>query len=174
MTYYFYAKEDLSTETIMIKDWSSSNEISYKFILEKDSLPKNNITVYCKARDNYMAEYEVSKNITIVTDLSTEVYNLGDDLKDYYLPDRQLQKFEMFHLSQLLMSMGQDLYKVLRPTQYQSIYSPSIDKTLVVMTPPQCITFNKECNYLGECIDIADEFIACRCKEGYIGTNFKT
>ena len=171
LTYYFYAKEDLSTETIMIKDWSSSNEISYKFILEKDSLPKNNITVYCKARDNYMAEYEVSKNITIVTDLSTGVYNLGDDLKDYYLPDRQLQKFEMFHLSQLLMSMGQDLYKVLRPTQYQSIYSPSIDKTLVVMTPPQCITFNKECNYLGECIDIADEFIACRCKEGYIGTN---
>ena len=69
------------------------------------------------------------------------------------------------------MSMGQDLYKVLRPTQYQSIYSPSIDKTLVVMTPPQCITFNKECNYLGECIDIADEFIACRCNPGYIGTN---
>jgi hypothetical protein len=76
LTYYFYAKEDLSTETIMLKDWSSSNEIAYKFILEKDSLPNNNITVYCKVRDNYLAEYEVSKNITIVTDLSTGLYSL--------------------------------------------------------------------------------------------------
>ena len=171
LTYYFYAKENLSSEVIMLKDWSSANEISYKFSLEKDSLPNNTIEVFCKVRDNYLAEYEVSKNITIVTDLSTGLYSLEEDLKDYYLPDRQLEPFELLHLSKLLMSMGEDLYKVLRPTHYQSIYGPSIDKTLVVMTPPQCITFNKECNYRGECIEIADEYIACRCDEGYIGTN---
>ena len=171
LTYYFYAKENLSSEVIMLKDWSSANEISYKFSLEKDSLPNNTIEVFCKVRDNYLAEYEVSKNITIVTDLSTGLYSLEEDLRDYYLPDRQLEPFELLHLSKLLMSMGEDLYKVLRPTHYQSIYGPSIDKTLVVMTPPQCITFNKECNYRGECIEIADEYIACRCDEGYIGTN---
>ena len=171
LTYYFYAKEDLSNETILLQDWSTNNEITTKFILEKDSLPHNNVTVYCKVRDNYLAEYEVQERMTVVTDLSTGLYSLEDDLKQYYLPEHQLEPSELLHLSQLLMSLGEDLYKVLRPSLYQSIYRPSVDKTLVVETKPECVTFNKECNNRGECNNLVDEFLVCRCNEGYLGTN---
>ena len=171
LSYYFYAKENLSTEIIVLQDWNKTNEISTKFILEKDALPSNNITVYCKVRDNYKAETEVKKIITIVTDLSTGIYSLEEDLKEYYLPSKQLEPFELFHLSQLLMSLGEDLYKVLRPPLYQSIYRPSVDKNLVVETKPECVTFNKECNNRGECNNLVDEFLVCRCNEGYLGTN---
>ena len=171
LSYYFYAKENLSTEIIVLQDWNKTNEISTKFILEKDALPSNNITVYCKVRDNYKAETEVQKIITIVTDLSTGIYSLEEDLKEYYLPSKQLEPFELFHLSKLLMSLGEDLYKVLRPPLYQSIYRPSVDKNLVVETKPECVTFNKECNNRGECNNLVDEFLVCRCNEGYLGTN---
>ena len=82
LTYYFYSKEDGINETILLQDWSHVNELSYKFILDKDTLPNNTITVYCKVRDNFLAEFEVSKNITIVTDLSTDLYILEENLKD--------------------------------------------------------------------------------------------
>ena len=171
LSYYFYAIERLSTEEILLQDWSPNNEITTKFILEKDALPNNTVTVFCKVRDNYMAEFQVEKEIIVVTDLSTGLYSLEEDLKEYYLPDKQLDPSELFHLSQLLMSMGEDLYKVLRPSLYQSIYRPSIDKNLVVETKPECVTFNKECNNRGECNNLVDEFLVCRCNEGYVGTN---
>ena len=171
LTYYFYAKEKLSEEIIVLQDWSKNNEITTKFILEKDSLQSNDVTVYCKIRDNYLAENEVEKTIIVSTDLSTGVYNLEDSVEQYYLPDKQLSTDELLHLSEVLRSLGEDLYKVLRPTLYQSIYRPSIDKTLVVETKPECVTFNKECNNRGVCNNLVDEYLVCRCNEGYIGTN---
>ena len=172
LTYYFYAKEKLSDEIIILQDWSTNNEFTTKFILEKNNLDHNNITVYCKVRDNYMAEYEVEKTISVVTDLSSELYDLENIINnEYYLPDRQLGHAELLHLSELLRSMGEDLYKVLRPTFYQSIYRPSIDKNIVTETKPECVTFDTECNNRGVCKNLIDEFLVCYCNKGYIGTN---
>ena len=171
-TYYFYARENLSDQEIVLHDWSKTNEFTYTFILEKDALQRNGIDVYCKVRDNYMAETEVVKNISVVTDLRLDDgYDLEEALSIYYIPGKQLSPEEILHLSEVLKSYGEDLFKVLRPTLYQSIYKPSIDKTLVVETKPECTTFNKECNYRGECNPLVDEFLVCWCPDGYIGTN---
>ena len=171
LMYYFYSKENSTNETIILQDWSYNNEITTKFILEKESFPNNNITIYCKIRDKYLAETEVKKDITIVTNLTTGIYSLENELKDYNIPSGQLQPIELFHISQVLMSLGEDLYKILRPNLYQSIYRPSVDKKLVIETKPECITLNKECNNRGECNDLIDEFLVCKCEDGYIGTN---
>ena len=171
LSYYFYAKEDLSDEEILLHDWSQINEITTKFILEKDSLPINNVTVFCKVRDNYMAESQVNLSIMVLTQYNDTIYSLEEDLKQYYLPGKQLSPSELLHISELVMSLGEDLYKVLRPTLYQSIYRPSVDKNLVVETKPECVTFDKECNYRGKCNNLVDEFLVCLCDEGYLGTN---
>ena len=42
---------------------------------------------------------------------------------------------------------------------------------MVVKTEPECVTFDKECNNRGTCTINVDEFLVCRCEEGYIGTN---
>ena len=171
LTYYFYAQEDLSDEIVVLQDWSTNNEIIAKFALEKDALDKNDITIYCKIRDNYLAETEIQRKLTVVTDLNTGLYSLDEALDIYYLPDKQLSPTELYHLSEVLKSFGFDLYKPLRPSHYQTIYKPSIDKDMVVKTEPECVTFNKECNNRGECTINVDEYLVCRCEEGYIGTN---
>ena len=38
-------------------------------------------------------------------------------------------------------------------------------------TKPECVTFDKECNYRGKCNNLVDEFLVCLCDEGYLGTN---
>ena len=171
LTYQFFAKEDLSDELIMLQNWSTNNEIISNFALEKDALPSNNITIICKVRDNYLAETERKMSIRVVTDLNSGLYLLENAIKDYYLPDKQLSPVELYHLSEVLKSYGIDLYKPLRPSHYQTIYMPSIDKDLVVKQEPECVTFNKECNNRGECTINVDEFLVCRCEEGYVGTN---
>ena len=171
LTYYFYAQEDLSNEIIVLQDWSTNNEIISSFALEKDALPSNDISIYCKIRDNYLAETEVVKKITLATDLNSRIYKLEEALNEYYLPDKQLNPVELYDLSEVLKSFGLDLYKALRPAYYQTIYKPSIDKDMVVKTEPECVTFDKECNNRGTCTINVDEFLVCRCEEGYIGTN---
>ena len=171
LTYQFFAQEDLSDELIMLQDWSTNNEIISTFALEKDALPSNNITIICKVRDTYFAESERQMSIRVVTDLNSGLYLLENAIKDYYLPDKQLSPVELYHLSEVLKSFGFDLYKPLRPSYYQTIYMPSIDKDLVVKQEPECVTFNKECNNRGECTINVDEFLVCRCEEGYVGTN---
>ena len=171
LTYYFYAQEDMSTEITVLQDWSPNNEIISSFILEKDALPKNDITIYCIVRDNYLAESKVEKKITIVTELRSNFYSLEEALNEYYYPDKQLTPVEQYHLSEVLKSFALDLYKALRPNFYQTIYKPSIDKQMVVKTDPECITFDKECNYRGKCKTKIDEFLACLCDDGFIGKN---
>ena len=171
LTYYFYAIEDMSNEVILLQDWSPNNEIISSFALEKDALPSNNITIYCKIRDNYLAETENSSSIQLVTDLNNGLYSLGAALDEYYLPDRQLSPVELYHLSEVLKSFGWDLYKPLRPLHYQTIFTPSIDKDMVIKVDPECVTFDKECNNRGECNNKVDVFLACRCDDGYIGKN---
>ena len=171
LTYYFYAQEDLSEEIIVLQDWSTNNELISSFALEKDALPSNDISIYCKVRDNYLAETEVVKKIKLATNLNDGIYLLESAIGEYYLPDKQLRPSELYHLSEVLKSFGFDLYKPLRPSHYQTIYKPSIDKDMVVKTEPECVTFDKECNNRGECTINVDEFLVCRCEEGYVGTN---
>ena len=176
LTYYFYAIEDLSDEVIVLQDWSTNNEIISSFALEKDALPSNDITVYCKIRDNYLAETEVSQKITLVTDLSIGLYNLEDAVNDFEyvygekFPEN-LTPIEFFDISEVLKSLGIDVFKPLRPSFYQTIYKPSIDKEMVVKTEPECVTFDKECNYRGTCTINVDIFLVCRCDDGYTGKN---
>ena len=171
LTYYFYAKEDMSTEVTVLQDWSPNNEIISSFILEKDALESNDITIYCIVRDNYLAESLVEKKITIVTELRSNIYSLEEAIGEYYIPDRQLTVAEQYHLSEVLKSFGLDLYKALRPNFYQTIYKPSVDKQMVVKTEPECVTFDKECNYRGQCKTKIDEFLVCLCDDGFIGKN---
>jgi hypothetical protein len=171
LTYYFYAIEDLSNEVLLLQDWSPNNEIISSFALEKDALPSNNISIYCKIRDNYLAETEVVRSIQLVTDLNNGLYSLEAALNEYYLPDRQLAPVELYHLSEVLKSFGWDLFKPLRPLHYQTIYTPSIDKDMVIKVDPDCVTFDKECNNRGECNNKVDEFLTCRCEGGFIGKN---
>ena len=171
LTYYFYAIEDMSEEIILLQDWGTNNEIISSFALEKDALSSNDISIYCKIRDNYLAETEVTKKIKLVTDLNNGLYSLDAALDEFYLPEKQLSPVELYHLSETLKSFGLDLYKPLRPIHYQTIYKPSIDKDMVVKTDPECVTFDKECNNRGECNNKVDEFLVCRCEEGYIGKN---
>ena len=127
----------MSNEVILLQDWSPNNEIISSFALEKDALPSNNITIYCKIRDNYLAETENSSSIQLVTDLNNGLYSLGAALDEYYLPDRQLSPVELYHLSEVLKSFGWDLYKPLRPLHYQTIFTPSIDKDMVIKVDPE-------------------------------------
>ena len=176
LTYYFYAREDLSDEEIVLQDWSTNNEIISSFALEKDALPSNDITIYCKIRDNYLAETEVSQKITVVTDLRSGLYRLEDAVENFEIifgekfPDN-LTPIEFFDISEVLKSYGIDLFKPLRPSSYQTIYKPSIDKDMVVKEEPECVTFDKECNYVGTCTINVDIFLVCRCEEGYTGKN---
>ena len=168
LTYSFYAIEDGTTDKIDLKDWGSENEITYKFALQKDALKINNVTVYCKVRDNYLAETEISKSISLVTNLTTNLYSLENALKEYYLPDKQFTTLELLHISELLQSLGYDIYKVLLPTFYQTQYYPSSDKTMVAKTDPSCI--GNMCNLRGNC-RLVDEFLVCFCNDGYVGRN---
>ena len=175
LTYYFYAKENSVDNEILLQDWNTNNEITTKFILEKINNTDNKIAIYCKVRDNYFAEYQVKKEITVVKDLNSDSYSLENALKDYYIPQHHLIPSELLHLSEILMSLGQDIFKELRPTKYQSTYTPSADKNIIVENKPECNSLDTECNNRGKCtdqLDIVDEFLVCRCtKEGFIGTN---
>ena len=168
LAYSFYYKEKgTKGSPKMLRDWSREDETTSNFTVEFYALPSSTITITCYIRDNYGAQTTVNQDIVIANTVKDGIFDLKKALLNYRLPEIRTDVI-YYHRSQYLMSLGIDNYKILQPNLYQTKYKPSIDRSMIVKTDPQCTL--DYCNNNGLC-DIMDEFINCHCDTGYIGRN---
>ena len=166
LTYYIYAKEYNTDNVILLSDWSTRNEVIKNFTVQYYQQQSSIITIYCEIKDNYGSIAKISKNISISNKINNGIYNISNALSLFSIDNTNY--VNLFHLSNLLMSLGINPYKQTEPEISQTVYEPSLDNTIVTMTDPKC---NSDyCNSHGEC-DLIDEYLVCNCETGYVGRN---
>ena len=167
LLYIFYAREKGTKKREILRGWSPEDETTSNFTVEYYALPSSTIEIQCVIRDNYGATTIATQDIVIANNPNNGIYDLKKALLLYELPAMRTD-LKCYHRSQYLMSLGIDNYKILQPNLYQTKYAPSIDKSMMTKTDPECtLDF---CNNNGYC-DLMDEFSNCYCNTGFIGRN---
>jgi len=137
---------------------------------------QSRIKITCEIKDELEANTSISDYITIAKSLSGGIYSLEEAINTYQeIPeeDKSYEKYDvlLYHRSQFLLSLVSDPYKTVYPTLLQTQYEPTLQGDVILMEDPKCV--NEYCNGNGDCT-LVDEFIICRCKEGWIGKYCQT
>ena len=169
LEYFFYYIEDQTSSIINLsEDWSTNNEIYSKFSVRYYQPPTTQLEIYCKVRDQYKAESQVSTKVTIVNHIDDEEnYVLTDVLNNYDL-EPNIEDLKYFSRSEFLKSVSINPEREVKPNQYYSTFETSLDGSKIIMNDPNCV--DTYCNGHGEC-GIIDVTIACDCKAAYVGNN---
>ena len=170
LEYRFFAKEVNTNNNVLLRDWSSENEMSSNFSVIYYQQESSDIKITCEIRDELNASTSVSEFITIAKSLNGEIYNLSEAIDSYLSTEKEKsdEKYDvlLYHRSQFLLSLSVDPYKTVYPTSLQTQYEPTLQGDAILMEDPTCVT--EYCNGNGDCGNV-DEFIYCHCYEGWIG-----
>ena len=170
LQYRFFAKEVNTNNRVLLRDWSTENEISRNFSVIYYQQEKSDITITCEVRDELNATNYKDNTITIAKSINGGIYNLNNAIDSYLSTENEKsdEKYDvlLYHRSQFLLSLSVDPYKTVYPTLLQTQYEPTLQGDAILMEDPTCV--DEYCNGNGDCAKV-DEFIYCNCHEGWIG-----
>ena len=171
LQYRFFAQEEFTNNIVLLRNWSLESEMSSNFSVMYYQQEQSRIKITCEIKDELEANTSISDYITIAKSLSGGIYSLEEAINTYQeIPeeDKSYEKYDvlLYHRSQFLLSLVSDPYKTVYPTLLQTQYEPTLQGDVILMEDPKCV--NEYCNGNGDCT-LVDEFIICRCKEGWIG-----
>ena len=171
LQYRFFSKEIGTNNLILLRDWSLENEISTNFSVMYYQQDKSDINITCEIKDELNATTSKSELITIAKSLTGIYYSLPNAIAAYPVIPEEVKSYEkydvlLYHRSLFLLSLASDTYKTAYPSFLQTIYEPTLQGDMILMEDPTGVS--DYCNGNGEWV-LVDEFIICRCNEGWIG-----
>ena len=171
LQYRFYSKEVNTNNLILLRDWSLENEISRNFSVMYYQQEKSDIDITCEIKDELNATTSENARITIAKSLTGNYYSLSDAILAYpEIPeeDKSYEKYDvlLYHRSLFLLSLASDPYKTAYPSFLQTQYEPTLQGDMILMEDPTGVS--DYCNGVGDIV-LVDEFIICRCKDGWVG-----
>ncbi len=172
LQYRFYSREENTATINNLRGWSKENEISTNFSVIYYQQESSNIFLHCDIRDEFNATYTANTKIKIIQSLLQ--FNLSKALSNYSLPaEEEKSKTEydvlLYHRSQYLLSLANDVYKTAFPSFLQTKFESALDGTEVRKEDPTGI--DEYCNSLigNGNWTLVDEFIICHCNESWTG-----
>jgi len=166
LTYRFYAREINTNVTLQLTDWMNITYTNANFTVRYYQLESSTMQITCEVKDGFDMIAKSSYNVTIVNTPDSSLYNLTLALANY-TTGTGLSGDQIRQKSEYLKSLGEDIYKDVRPPIIRTDIVNSLDFTRFEILDPACI--QNFCNFRGDCFVEIDIYMACNCEIGYVG-----
>ena len=165
LLYSFYYKEKDSNENHTLQSFSTEKEIISSFSSDFFQREVTEITLYLEIKDNYGAMTTEQTDIKIYSNLTNENYDISKELINYSIPPLY-DTDVLYRRSELLKSLGLNMYKSIQPNE-RTIFESLTEDNLLIKNDPHCV-YDYCNNGICELIDI---HLVCYCDFQFLGKN---